>query len=199
MRKIILSIIMVALLAGSAMATATCSFSATKTEGWCQFGTNFVGTTTLKNPTVWHWEFIPVSFRDGDNSDYQSYHAVTAAHTFKDAGVYSVRLTVYDAKGNSVTTTRNSYIRAYNCDYMPYDVIFPKHPYTTDFRYAGERAGTLSNFKWNFGDGTTATVKSTETIKHTYKKAGKYTTSLTVTDSKLGTHTTTKKTSIIVL
>lgn len=203
-RKTLMSIIMVLLLAGTAMAIPTCDFKTEngKIQGWAPFGTNFVGTTTVKNPTVWEWYFKPASFTGGDNSDYQSYHPVTALHTFKEAGTYTVRLTVMPKTGGydgSALKEKFAYIRAYNCDYMPYDIIFPKHPYTVDFWYAGERAGTLSNFKWNFGDGTTATYKTQETCKHTYKKAGKYTTSLTVADSKLGTHTTTKKNSIVVM
>jgi parallel beta-helix repeat protein len=48
--------------------------------------------------------------------------------------------------------------------------------------------GTITTFAWNFGDGQYGTgVK----VTHTYLKAGKYTASLTVTDSKTGNNAAT--------
>ncbi|HWD85114.1 MAG TPA: beta-propeller fold lactonase family protein [Solirubrobacteraceae bacterium] len=41
--------------------------------------------------------------------------------------------------------------------------------------------GTVVSYHWQFGDGHTLTT-TTARVKHTYKKAGKYTVSLTVTD-----------------
>jgi parallel beta-helix repeat protein len=48
--------------------------------------------------------------------------------------------------------------------------------------------GTITTFAWNFGDGQ---YGSGAKVTHTYLKAGKYTASLTVTDSKTGNNATT--------
>ena len=47
--------------------------------------------------------------------------------------------------------------------------------------------GSIATYAWNFGDGT-AETSSSPTVSHTYKKAGKYTVCLTVTNTE-GTST----------
>jgi PKD repeat protein len=61
-------------------------------------------------------------------------------------------------------------------------------------QFTDKSIGTQTNWKWTFGDGTTSTSQSP---KHTYSKAGKYTVSLTVKNAA-GSDTETKSKYIIV-
>ena len=53
-------------------------------------------------------------------------------------------------------------------------------PLTLDGSASRAAGGTIIQYKWNFGDGETATG---ETVTHTYQKTGRFTVSLTVNDS----------------
>jgi len=59
---------------------------------------------------------------------------------------------------------------------------------TFDGSNSSSANGTITTFAWNFGDGQ---YGSGAKVTHTYLKAGKYTASLTVTDSKTGNNATT--------
>jgi len=59
---------------------------------------------------------------------------------------------------------------------------------TFDGSNSSSTNGTITTFAWNFGDGQ---YGSGAKVIHTYLKAGKYTASLSVTDSKTGNNATT--------
>ena len=44
--------------------------------------------------------------------------------------------------------------------------------------------GTISQYKWDFGDGTAVQITTTGTVSHTYSAAGTYNTKVTVVDNK---------------
>ncbi len=54
--------------------------------------------------------------------------------------------------------------------------------------------GSIVNYTWDFGDGTTAEGK---VVKHSYSKEGTYTVTLTVTDNKGAVNTTSKELTVV--
>ena len=63
-----------------------------------------------------------------------------------------------------------------------------KTPMTVTF--LDKSTGSPTKWSWNFGDKTK--IVTTKNAKHTYKKAGKYTVTLTVKDAKKHTSTISK-------
>ena len=56
--------------------------------------------------------------------------------------------------------------------------------------FLDKSTGSPTKWSWNFGDKTK--IVTTKNAKHTYKKAGKYTVTLTVKDAKKNTSTRSK-------
>lgn len=201
-KRLIATIFLLALMAGSvSAATYTCDFSVAKgykSAGLLPFGTDFTSKTNIPTSQIgtYQWYFLPFN---GGNSydDWMSLHPVTAAHTFKDAGFYTVALYIYDKKGHMLASqVKNGFVEAVNCDFGPIGVIEFKHPANVGF-YAFYTAHGTASYKWVFGDGTSATTTKND-MGHKYVKAGRYTVSITVTDSLLGTKTITHKDAVIV-
>ena len=191
-RKLIISFIMIALLAGSASAYQyKCDFKVNHVSGWAPLGTEFTGTTTCPSKliTSWSWNFIP---ENGDYSqwDWVSSHPVTAKHTFVNPGKYFIILSIFTKAGDSNAVAqmeKHNYITVYGCDFTA-DHTLASFRTPINFRYTGGTAGTAT-FAWNFGDKTTSPMQNPV---HQYAKPGKYTVTLTVKDSKIGSKTITK-------
>ncbi|MEU1971945.1 PKD domain-containing protein [Microbacterium sp. NPDC019599] len=115
----------------------------------------------------------------------------TASHTYAAAGTYSVVLTVTDNDGVVGTSTKSLTVsEAPN--------VLPVAAFTAstdllvtsvDGSGSTDSDGTITDFAWNFGDGSTG---SGPTAQHTYAAAGTYTVTLTVTDNRGGTATATR-------
>jgi PKD repeat protein len=126
-------------------------------------------------PLTYAWDF-------GDGTTGTG---ATAAHAYAAPGVYTVTLTVTDAKGNPgapATTTATITERAPSAP-----IANAGGPYTADATVTFD--GTASSdpdgelpltYAWNFGDGTTG---SGATPGHTYAADGVYTVTLVVTDA----------------
>ena len=67
-------------------------------------------------------------------------------------------------------------------------IVNAKTPMTVTF--LDKSTGSPTKWSWNFGDKTK--IVTTKNAKHTYKKAGKYTVTLTVKDAKKNTSTRSK-------
>jgi PKD repeat protein len=78
-------------------------FAADITSGSAPLKVHFTSTTT-GNPIDYFWVFEPST-----SSDWNSHHAVTAVHTFKKPGTYTISLTVTNNAG-STTVTKTKYI-----------------------------------------------------------------------------------------
>ena len=152
------------------------------------FGSNLVSgfapldvqfTDSSQNANRWSWDFN----NDGiaDSSD------VSPVYTYTTPGTYTVSLTVSNANGTDSKTIKIIVDEAPSDDkVLPVSdfstsILSGYAPFSVQFTDKSESA-TL--WKWDFGDGTTATEQNPA---HTYSATGTYTVTLTVSSAK-GTH-----------
>jgi PKD repeat protein len=95
-------------------------------------------------------------------------------------GTYSVTLRATNGGGSSAPYTRTDYIVvtdpiAPHADFMS-DNTEGVRPFTINFQDMSAGSGVFT-YLWNFGDGTTSTVRN---ASHTYTSTGTYTVSLTI-------------------
>lgn len=136
-------------------------------NNWVHFnGTSDVAST-------WTW-----NFGDGTVDEHSTQHV---SHSYREPGTYTVSLTVSN-NGCYETITKTAYITAVN--------PFPRFSRQnidcanrTMATFDEQSLGTISSWKWNWGDGkeNTYTTK-TSPVKHQYDKTGDYLVKLTVTD-----------------
>jgi PKD repeat protein len=121
------------------------------------------------------------SFGDGTNSFSRAAPA-TAAHTYSANGVYTVTLTLVDAKGNLATTTHTVDVGPTPTAAFFYTPSSPLSgsPVSFDGSASSEAGGSIASYSWDFGDGSAAGSGVTPT--HAYASAGTYMVTLTVTD-----------------
>jgi PKD repeat protein len=151
------------------------SFTSSVTSGKVPLKVTFTDTST-GSPTSWKW-----NFGDGSKSYLQN-----PTHKYSKAGIYTVNLTVKNAKGSN-TVTKTEYIKVITKPVADFSATptSGKAPLTVEFN--DNSTGVPTSWKWNFGDGTYSTAKNPV---HKYSKAGKYTVSLTVKNAK-GSNTKT--------
>ncbi|QIG38805.1 PKD domain-containing protein [Microbacterium sp. 4R-513] len=134
----------------------------------------------------WAW-----TFGDGTTAT-----GATATRTYAADGTYTISLTVTDDKGATHTTTRSVTVAA-PVNQPPTAVIATPTISGRTVSVSGggstDPDGTIASWAWTFGDGTTATGA---TATRTYAADGTYTISLTVTDDKGATHTTTRSVTV---
>jgi PKD repeat protein len=125
-----------------------------------------------------------------DFGDGQVASGAAATHSYAAASTYSVKLTVTDNRGGKTTVSHD--IVATEAPNQA-----PKASFTTavtDLKVAVDGStsqdadGNLVNYAWDFGDGHKATGVNAD---YTYLNPGTYTVTLTVTDNRSGTNTTT--------
>ena len=108
----------------------------------------------------------------------------TTTHAFRSPGTYFVRLTLVDPIGRMASTTRSVTVGqgAAPAAVFTFSPTDPAVGTTVHFNAAASTpaAGrTLVSYKWDFGDGTSA---SGVQVSHAYGVARTYTVTLTVTD-----------------
>jgi PKD repeat protein len=114
----------------------------------------------------------------------------TPQHLYATAGTYTVTLTVTDDRGGTGTVTGSVTVTA------PPANITPHASFTAAVTYhmasftstSTDEDGTIASYSWDFGDGSTG---AGATPSHLYATIGTYTVTLTVTDNRGGTATTT--------
>ena len=130
--------------------------------------------------TGWNW-----NFGDGESSTAQN-----PVHTYTGSGTYIVTLTVTDNnqatnstfKAVTVTGTSNSPPVA-DFSFTTTDLT----AYFTDL--STDPDNNIIAWSWDFGDGWSSSLQNPS---HTYAAGGTYTVTLTITDSKLATNSTSK-------
>src|SRR5271166_708842 len=121
------------------------------------------------------------------------------SHTFSEAGLYHVALTVYAADGTSIGTAHT----------VAAGGVFPTAafsvttasptvgvPVSFDGSASKANAGSITKYEWAFGDGTFGTGA---TPTHTYTAAGSYEATLTVTNSSSRPASVTHTVTVIVV
>ncbi|AMD86746.1 hypothetical protein AXF14_02930 [Actinomyces radicidentis] len=128
-------------------------------------------------------------FGDGTTSEGQK-----ATHTYAQAGTYTVTLTVTDDQGLSSQVTQEVTTSEPVAENQAPTAAFSAQPkdldVALDAKESSDPDGSIASYSWDFGDGTTAGEGSS--LTHTYKEAGTYTVTLTVTDDKGTTAQTTQ-------
>ncbi|MGN7820359.1 PKD domain-containing protein [Chitinophaga sp. 22536] len=119
----------------------------------------------------WQW-----NFGDGTTST-----AKDPFHTYTSNGTFSVTLTATNSVGCATTVTRTNYINIS----LPALTITPSGdsgciPYNVSFTAALNPAEAITDYQWDFGDGTTSTLPNPA---HTYTQQGAYTVSLRATSA----------------
>ncbi|MFI7589619.1 PKD domain-containing protein [Spongisporangium articulatum] len=130
------------------------------------------------------------NFGDGTTSTQAN-----PSRTYAAAGTYTVTLTVTDNKGATGTASTNVTVTA-PANQSPTAAITPSCTnLACSFSSAGstDPDGTIASYAWNFGDGTTSTQANPS---RTYAAAGTYTVTLTVTDNKGATGSTTQSVTV---
>lgn len=121
-----------------------------------------------------------------DFGDGETAQGVTTTHAFKKEGEFDVILQVTDDRGANTTIAKTVRVVPPNQSPVAIFTVEPLEPtanqeVTFDASAAADPDGTIVSYSWDFGDQTTGQGK---TVKHTYKAAGTYKVTLTVTDDK---------------
>ncbi|KPA19103.1 secreted protein containing PKD domain protein [Candidatus Magnetomorum sp. HK-1] len=173
--------------------TPQIDFSANVTSGYSPLTVQFTNLTSNPDDTTLKiWEF-----GDGSISNEDS-----PTHIYKQSGLYTVQLTVYESSGYSATRTRYDYIKVDDssgktiiADFIaaPSDQSLDKTtdvvgvegyaPFTVQFRNLtapdsiAPPASKNTPWMWDFGDGDTSDLESP---LHQYSTPGTYTVKLMV-------------------
>ena len=160
-------------------------FSADVTLGCPGLAVQFRNTSVDGVSYLW-------DFGDGSSStEFQPRHVFSGAQEY-----YTVSLTATNSLGCTATTTLNQYIHVV----PPPMALFNVAPSTVisipnyTFRFEDESTNNPTIWAWDFGDGTTSSLRNPS---HTYPDTGKYVVTLRVSNQQ-GCFTTTFKTVTIV-
>lgn len=177
--------VIILVLPTSAVTLPAASFMSNVTEGSAPLGVLFLDSSE-NSPTSWLW-----SFGDGGTSALQN-----PVHTYTGAGTYTVTLTASNSAGSN-TDTETGYITVNKAGTLPVALFVANTtrgslPLTVQFVDSSTNSPT--SWLWSFGDGSTSTVQNPA---HTYKTAGTYAVTLTVTNTK-GANTLSQSGYIVV-
>jgi PKD repeat protein len=145
-------------------------FAAQPAAGDYPLTVTFTDHSTGEGIVSYSWAFGDGSSATGRNP----------AHTYTEAGVYTVSLTVTTAEQTD-TEIKSGYIIVSTPKPAAVFTASPTtgdYPLTVAFRDASA-GDAIGSYSWDFGDGTRSVIQHPT---HTYSTAGNYTVSLTVTN-----------------
>ncbi len=152
-------------------------FTASPTNGAAPLNVTFTDTS-MGTVTNHLW-----TFGDGGTSTSSS-----PSHTYTNAGLFSVALTVSGPVGSS-TTNRVNLITATNAPPVAgFTASTTTGAVSLNVTFTDTSTGTITDYLWTFGDGGTSTSSSPS---HTYTGAGTFSVSLIVS-GPLGSSTNTQ-------
>jgi gliding motility-associated-like protein len=141
---------------------------------------SFVNNSSIAGNTInsmsYNWNFGDNGSTGPKNSD------VSPTYNYTSTGPFTVTLTATSAQGckdDSVQTLSNIYPQPVANFTSVNEVCFKDEITFTDASTA--LAGTITNWEWNFGDGSPKDTRQSPIYKYT--TAGQYTVSLTITTS----------------
>lgn len=134
------------------------------------------------------WDF-------GDGSDPVTGGQPTASHEYAKAGTYTVTLAVSDEDGASSEISVEVKLEALPVNQPPTADFSATAQFLAaqfDASASQDPDGSISQYLWDFGDGSDPVSSDSATAGHDYTEAGSYTVSLTVTDDKGAIATATR-------
>jgi PKD repeat protein len=157
------------------------NFSTRSRAGTSPFNCRF------SNMTIGDYSQFLWDFGDGTTDNLNK----SPSHSYSQAGVYTVSLTVTGPLGTDVET-KTGYIYVDQADPLLAEFSFSPQEFDVpqEVQFRDSSSGTPTSWSWSFGDGSTG---SSQTARHTYTTAGLYTVSLRVTRSGGQTSTETKQ------
>ena len=167
---------------GKGFQAPTASFTATATDLDVAFDASASAPAGSATIASYKWDF-------GDDSPTAS--GVTASHTYAASGTYTAKVTVTDSNGLAATTEKQVVVQAANV--LPtasFELTANGLAVSADASASTDSDGTISSYSWNWGDGSTSTG---QVANHTYATPGTRTVTLTVTDDRAGTASTTRQ------
>jgi gliding motility-associated-like protein len=180
-----LSLLFLASATRPAQAQLRAAFGASPASGCSPLLVQFTDQST-GNPVSWRW-----NLGNGNRSAIAS-----PAATYFTPGSYTVTLVVTDASGHMDSVTKTQYISVYPTPMAAFGATDTTGclPLTARFTDSSTTAqGSIVQWKWDFGDGTTA---STTNPSHIYTASGRFNVSLQVT-SNYGCTTTLTKVNLV--
>lgn len=125
------------------------------------------------------------SFGDGSTGS-----GVAPTHSFPHAGTYTVTLLVADGFGHTAATSRTVAVAGLpSAKIVVGSAPVAGVPVSLRGGRSTDVGSKISSYRWRFGDGSTGSGAS---VSHRYRRPGRYTASLSVTDRSGAVSTTTR-------